>query len=96
MDYDYIKMALNSPDIPNTPEEKVNTLLKYVNNCSSYYGEFVSIFPKVIFSNNEAELISLVKELEEQCLVKQRIRRQPVETERGLVNKPFYDVSITL
>ena len=54
---------------PLSVEEKVDRILRYINNHSSYYGENVSVIPEIIYSRNEDELYNLIKELTKQGFV---------------------------
>lgn len=52
--------------VPLSVEDKVEKLLAYINNHSSYYGESVPLDSEVIYSRNESELRNLMEELTEQ------------------------------
>lgn len=55
-----------------TVEDKVEKLLTYINNHSSYFGEIVRLSPEVIYSRSRDELRNILEELTEQGFVDDR------------------------
>ena len=72
VDARFIRMVLQSSDIPRTPEQKIESILKYIYNKSSFFGEFILVSCSVIFSNNKKELGYLIRELIEDGYLKQK------------------------
>lgn len=69
IDLEYLTLLLQSGIIPRTPEEKINSILKFINEKSSFFGEKIRIIPQIIYSDNETELINLASELEKEGLI---------------------------
>ena len=98
VDEGFIKMVLKSSEIPRTPEDKIESILKYIHNKTSYFGEFIHVSCRVIFSNNEKELGFLIRELVEEGYLKQRKDGPPYQ-KNGEDDYVFYSIiplSITL
>ena len=56
-------------EVPDTAEEKVESLLDYVNCNSSFFGALVPVDKRVSYSQKEAEFQNIVREMEEQKLL---------------------------
>lgn len=98
VDFDFIKMVLTSSFIPRTPEEKIESILKYIHKKTAFYGEFFYVSCNVIYSDNKKELGNLIKELVDNGYLKQKKDGLPYQktSEDDFIYYTIIPLSITL
>ena len=96
VDPDYIKMALTSPEVPHTLEEKIDCILKYVHQKTSFFGEYINVLPKVIYSNSYIELGNIIDELKKTEYLKTLEIDDPKQRINGVYCSELYSISLTM
>lgn len=91
LDCEGIKNLLLSFHIPETPEEKTIRLLSFVNEHSKYFGDWVKVSKKTIFSQFSNELNNIINELGNEGFITCKLDNSPIN-----VSESVYNVSITM